>query len=127
MDKINSPILTISGINYHMKAMIIAEICDFNRFKFPDKILAYAGFSPSTYQSGQQWYLPPYRKAEFQTSTLCVIQRSQVTGIQCMLNTLGKETNRRQAFQCCHISCCQKAGSSDLASRKTNQQYIKAA
>ena len=53
MDKINSPILSIPGINYRMGAMIIAEIGDFNRFESPDKILAYAGFSPSTYQSGQ--------------------------------------------------------------------------
>ena len=53
MDEINSPILSIPGINYRMGAMIIAEIGDFNRFASPDKILAYAGFSPSTYQSGQ--------------------------------------------------------------------------
>lgn len=53
MDKINSPILTIPGINYRMGAMIIAEVGDFNRFDSPDKILAYAGLSPSTYQSGQ--------------------------------------------------------------------------
>ena len=53
MDEINSPILSIPGINYRMGAMIIAEIGDFNRFNSPDKILAYAGFSPSTYQSGQ--------------------------------------------------------------------------
>ena len=53
MDEINSPILTIPGINYRMGAMIIAEIGDFNRFDSPDKILAYAGMSPSTYQSGQ--------------------------------------------------------------------------
>lgn len=53
MDKINSPILTIPGISYHMGAMIIAEIGDFSRFNSPDKILAYAGMSPSTYQSGQ--------------------------------------------------------------------------
>lgn len=33
--------------------MIIAEIGDFNQFSSPDKILAYAGLSPSTYQSGQ--------------------------------------------------------------------------
>ena len=32
--------------------MIIAEIGDFERFSTPDKILAYAGLSPSTYQSG---------------------------------------------------------------------------
>ena len=53
IDEINSPILSIPGINYRMGAMIIAEIGDFNRFDSPDKILAYAGFSPSTYQSGQ--------------------------------------------------------------------------
>ena len=53
MDEINSPILSIPGISYRMGAMIIAEIGDFNRFSSPDKILAYAGLSPSTYQSGQ--------------------------------------------------------------------------
>ena len=53
MDKINTPILSIPGISYRMGAMIIAEIGDFNRFDSPDKILAYAGFSPSTYQSGK--------------------------------------------------------------------------
>ena len=53
MDEINSPILSIPGINYRMGAMIIAEIGDFNRFDSADKIPAYAGMSPSTYQSGQ--------------------------------------------------------------------------
>ncbi|MBP3475237.1 MAG: IS110 family transposase [Lachnospiraceae bacterium] len=53
MDEINSPILSIPGISYRMGAMIIAEIGDFDRFGSPDKILAYAGLSPSTYQSGQ--------------------------------------------------------------------------
>ena len=52
-EDINSPILTIPGISYRMGAMIIAEIGDFSRFDSPDKILAYAGMSPSTYQSGQ--------------------------------------------------------------------------
>lgn len=53
MDEINSPILSIPGISYRMGAMILAEIGDFSRFGSPDKILAYAGMSPSTYQSGQ--------------------------------------------------------------------------
>ena len=53
MDEINSPILTIPGISYRMGAMIIAEIGDFSRFDSPDRILAYAGVSPSTYQSGK--------------------------------------------------------------------------
>ena len=51
--QIHSPILTIPGISYRMGAMIIAEIGDFSRFDSPDRILAYAGMSPSTYQSGQ--------------------------------------------------------------------------
>lgn len=53
VEEIQSPILTIPGISYRMGAMIIAEIGDFSRFDSPDKILAYAGMSPSTYQSGQ--------------------------------------------------------------------------
>ena len=53
MDENPSPILSIPGINYRMGAMILAEIGDFSRFNSPDKILAYAGLSPSTYQSGK--------------------------------------------------------------------------
>lgn len=53
MDEINSPILTIPGISFRMGAMILAEIGDISRFDSPDKILAFAGLSPSTYQSGQ--------------------------------------------------------------------------
>ena len=53
MDELNPPILSIPGISYRMGAMILAEIGDFDRFDTPDKILAYAGLSPSTYQSGQ--------------------------------------------------------------------------
>ena len=52
-EEIQSPILTIPGISYRMGAMIIAEIGDFSRFDSADKILAYAGMSSSTYQSGQ--------------------------------------------------------------------------
>ena len=53
MDEIDSPILSIPGISYRMGAMILAEIGDIRRFDSPDKILAYAGLSPTTYQSGQ--------------------------------------------------------------------------
>ena len=53
MDELQSPILTIPGISYRMGAMILAEVGDFVRFNSPDKILAYAGLSPSTYQSGK--------------------------------------------------------------------------
>ena len=53
MDGLHSPITTIPGIGYRMGAMILAEVGDFSRFDSPDKLLAYAGMSPSTYQSGQ--------------------------------------------------------------------------
>ena len=53
MYEIQSPITTIPGIGVRMGAMILAEIGDFSRFDSPGKILAYAGMSPSTYQSGQ--------------------------------------------------------------------------
>ena len=53
MDELHSPITTIPGIGYRMGAMILAETGDFSRFDSPDKLLAYAGLSPSTYQSGQ--------------------------------------------------------------------------
>lgn len=53
MDVIGSPITSIPGINNRMGAMILAEVGDFNNFDSPDKILAYAGLSPSTYQSGK--------------------------------------------------------------------------
>ena len=53
MDTLDSPITTIPGIKNRMGAMIIAEIGDFSRFDNAEQILAYAGLSPSTYQSGQ--------------------------------------------------------------------------
>lgn len=53
MDVLDSPITTIPGIKNRMGAMILAEIGDFSRFDNPDQILAYAGLSPTTYQSGR--------------------------------------------------------------------------
>lgn len=53
MEELHSPITTIPGIGYRMGAMILAEVGDFSQFDSPDKLLAYAGMSPSTYQSGQ--------------------------------------------------------------------------
>ena len=53
IDELAPPILTIRGISYRMGAMILAEIGDFSRFDSPDKLLAYAGLSPSIYESGK--------------------------------------------------------------------------
>ena len=55
MNKINSPILTIPGIGLSTGAQILAEIGDFKNFSSPDKLLAFAGLSPSTYQSGNMY------------------------------------------------------------------------
>lgn len=53
MERLHSPITTIPGLGFRMGAMILAEVGDFSRFNSPDKLLAFAGLSPSTYQSGQ--------------------------------------------------------------------------
>ncbi len=53
MDELGSTITSIPGMGANMAAMILAEVGDFSRFASPDKLLAYAGLSPSTYQSGQ--------------------------------------------------------------------------
>lgn len=53
MQEIHSPIESIPGISFRLAAVIEAEIGDFQRFSSPDKILAFAGLSPSTYQSGK--------------------------------------------------------------------------
>ena len=49
----DSPITSIPGVGFKMAAIIHAEVGDFERFTSPDKILAFAGLSPSTYQSGK--------------------------------------------------------------------------
>lgn len=48
-----STITSIPGIGHTLGAIITAEIGDIDKFDSPDKILAFAGLSPSTYQSGQ--------------------------------------------------------------------------
>ena len=53
LDEMAPPILSIPGMGCRMGAMILAEIGDFSRFDSPDKLLAYAGLSPSTYESGK--------------------------------------------------------------------------
>lgn len=51
MAQLHSPIASIPGLGYRMRAMILAEVGDFSKFDSHDKVLAYAGLSPSTYQS----------------------------------------------------------------------------
>ncbi len=62
MEELNSPITTIPGLGFRMAAMILAEVGDFTRFDSPDKLLAFAGMSPSTYQSGQLKNCYPHKE-----------------------------------------------------------------
>ncbi len=75
MDELHPPILSIPGMGVHSAAMILAEIGDFSNFDSPDKVLAYAGCSPSTYQSGK---LTNCYETRFSLSAIRSLQRNQV-------------------------------------------------
>ena len=62
MNGVNTSIITIPGIGSTLAAVIVSEIGDINKFSHPDKLVAFAGLSPSTYQSGQ--FLGTYAKME---------------------------------------------------------------
>jgi hypothetical protein len=53
VDETGTTLLTIPGLSYNTVAVILAEVGDFSNFATPDKVLAFAGMSPYTYQSGQ--------------------------------------------------------------------------
>lgn len=62
MKEVDSPITSIPGVGNVLAAIIIAEVGDISKFKNSDKLVAYAGISPSTYQSGQ--YKAPNARME---------------------------------------------------------------
>ena len=51
MQNLDSSLESIPGMGFRLAAVIESEVGDFQRFSSPDKILAFAGLSPSTYQS----------------------------------------------------------------------------
>lgn len=53
MEELNAPSLSIPGIGINTLATIYAEVKSFSNFASADQLLAYSGFSPSTYQSGE--------------------------------------------------------------------------
>lgn len=53
IDESGTTLLTVPGLSYAAVSVILAEVGDFSNFATPDKVLAFAGMSPSTYQSGQ--------------------------------------------------------------------------
>ena len=130
MDEIHSPILSIPGINYRMGAMIIAEIGDFNRFDSPDKILAYAGFSPSTYQSGQ--LDGAYSHMEKRGSRYLRYALYNAAKYVCHWDSTFAEYLARKRAEGKHYNVAISHAIKKLVRviyhlEKTNQQYIKAA
>ena len=130
MDEINSPILSIPGINYRMGAMIIAEIGDFNRFDSPDKILAYAGLSPSTYQSGQ--LDGAYSHMEKRGSRYLRYALYNAAKYVCHWDTTFAEYLAKKRAEGKHYNVAISHAVKKLIRviyhlEKTNQQYIKAA
>jgi transposase len=53
VDETQTTILTVPGLSYTTAAVILAEVGDFSNFATPDKVVAFSGMSPSTYQSGR--------------------------------------------------------------------------
>lgn len=107
IDKIIS-MLRIPWIRYRMGAMSIAEIDDSNRFDSADKLLAYAGLSPSTYQSWQLEKIHPWikkRGSRYLRYTIHYLTPTPMfaAGIQHLTHTLPK-ANWRKALLCCCIS-----------------------
>lgn len=84
MSEINSPITTIPGIGKVLAAMIISEVGNIVRFNNPDKLVAYAGISPSLYQSGQ--YTAPNARMEKRGSRqlrYAIMQAAEHTARHC--------------------------------------------
>jgi transposase len=62
MKEVNSLIYTILGVSKVLAAIIVSETGNITRFKNPDKLVAYAGISPTTYRSRQ--YKTPIARME---------------------------------------------------------------
>ena len=94
MDELHSPITTISGIGYRMGAMILTKVGDFSHFDFPDKLLAYAGMSPSAYQSGKLKNCYPYIEKRICAMPSTTLPSMSVIGIPPLPPTLTRSGRR---------------------------------
>ena len=122
VDEMQSPITTIPGMGVRMGAVILAEIGDFSRFDSPDKILAYAGMSPSTYQSGQLSLSGAYSHMENEVPVTCATlftmpPNTSVIGTRTLPLTLLRN-GPREALQRCALSCGKEIGSSDFCNER---------
>lgn len=83
MEKLNSPVTTITGIGSVTGAAIISEIGDISKFDSPKKLVAFAGIDASVSQSGEfeathnvmsKRGSPYLRKAIFQTALVAAFK-----------------------------------------------------
>lgn len=93
----NIPILTIPGLGPTLVATIIGEIGDFSKFSSPEKILAFAGMTPTTYQSGK--YVSSHSKMEKR----------------------GSRTLRRTLFQAAHSAWTHMPDYGEYLMKKQNE------
>ena len=132
MEEIASPITTIPGIGVRMGAMILAEIGDFSRFNSPDKILAYAGMSPSTYQSGQMSLTGAYSHMEKRGSRYLRYALYNATKYVCLWNPtfsayLSKKRAEGKHYNVALSHAAKKLVRSIFAMEKSGQPYSSAA
>ena len=130
VDELKSPILSIPGISYSMGSLILGEIGDFSRFDNPDKLLAYAGLSPSTYQSGQ--LINSYAKMEKRGSTYLRYALFNATIYACNWDTtfksyLNKKLAEGKHYYVAISHTCRKLVRVIFHLVKTNETYKKIA
>ena len=91
-----SPIMSIPGIGPTLAAIILAEIGDIHRFSSPDKLQAFAGLDPSTYQSGKfKADRTPMVKHGSTYLRWALMQAARLTAVYC--ETFGRYLAAKQA------------------------------
>ena len=113
-----------------MGSLILGEIGDFSRFDNPDKLLAYAGLSPSTYQSGQ--LINSYAKMEKRGSTYLRYALFNATIYACNWDTtfksyLNKKLAEGKHYYVAISHTCRKLVRVIFHLVKTNETYKKIA
>ena len=105
MDELNPPILSIPGMGVN-SAAILAEIGDFSTSVLLTKILAYAGCSPSTYQSGNHKLLCSHGKNAARHLRYALTTQPSTSATEpAFAEYLAKKRAEGKALQCCIIPC----------------------
>jgi len=102
MDKLASPITSITGIGPVLGAVILGELGDISRFSSPAKLVAYAGIDASVSQSGQfessnnrisKRGSPYLRRALYQAAVVASFKDPQLSAFYQKKHDEGKHHN----------------------------------